>query len=195
MKITQKKRMVVAGAAFVLGGILNYKYNFWNIPNADEMVDYQVNLCTISTIFAGFSFTVLGILLTACSEELMRKLKNTNIVTLKSRKITESIVTLVISSIVSLIYITGFEGVLEKVFLIIFKDIEVIRNILFFLGIGFLLYGIIFFILSANGVYSLIKKIYGYNKQDFETRKQVFLKNLKEIKSQQKDKEDSEDEW
>lgn len=195
MKITQKKRMVVSGVVFVLCGVLNYKYNFWNIPIAKDMVGYQVNLCTISTIFAGFSFTVLGMLITACSDELIKKLKDTNIVTIKSKKIIESIVALGISCLVSLAYITGFEGALEKVFSKIFDDVSIITDILFFLGIGFLLYGIVFFVLSANGVYSLIKKIYGYNKGNYEERKKMFDKNLEKMKLQQKYQENSDDEW
>lgn len=185
MKIAQRKRMVIGSIAFILSGIINNKIGFLKLPSADNMVDYQVDLCTISTIFAGFSFTVLGILLTACSEELIKNLKDTDIVTVKSEKIIESIIALGISCIGSLIYITGFETTLETALSIIFENTSIITNILFFTCIGFLLYGIISFVLAAKGVYDLVKKIYGYNKDKYRKRKEKFDAKLEEMKLKQ----------
>lgn len=185
MKIVPRIRMAIGGIVFIVLGVLNNKVVFLTLPSAEKMVEYQVDLCTISTIFAGFSFTVLGILLSSCSEELIKKLKDTDIVTTKSEKIIESIIALGISCIGSLIYITGFDTTLKNVVSVIFKNTSIITDVLFFICIGFLLYGIILFVSAAKGVYELVRKTYGYNKDEYRKRKKEFDEKIEEIKTKQ----------
>lgn len=60
---------------------------FQAVPCVEELVDYQFNLFTVSSVFAGFSFTTLGILLGMSSEKVMERLQNTTVITNKSKKL------------------------------------------------------------------------------------------------------------
>ena len=72
------------------------------MPGEDKMVEFQFNTITVSTVFAGFSFTVLGISLGMFSEPMMEKLKDTSIVTQKSQKLMRSVIYFCGSGILSL---------------------------------------------------------------------------------------------
>ncbi len=60
----QKKRvlsLVVALILLVIIAFLNNIVGIISIPDAKLMQDRQVDFITISTVFAGFSFTALGV--------------------------------------------------------------------------------------------------------------------------------------
>ena len=61
----QKKKVVTVVAysilLLVIAGV-NIKLNFITIPSSEEMASRQIDYITISTVFAGFSFTALGLL-------------------------------------------------------------------------------------------------------------------------------------
>lgn len=85
------KKAGYAIAFFTVAIIIN-ALEIINIPYAWEMKDFQINLFTICSVLAGFSFTVMGLLTTILSDELIRKLKNTSVVTSKSELILKSII-------------------------------------------------------------------------------------------------------
>ena len=153
------------------------------IPDSDHMVDRQIALITISTVFAGFSFTALGLLLGLSSEKLIEKIRRTDIIIKKVNRIVMSIVFFVLSVIVSLCYILGIQEFL-------FVDTEyydVANAIIYVVGIGFLIFGIGYFVYSVVGLYDLISRVYMYNDIEAEERikkaKQEIEKNADKLKS------------
>lgn len=68
-KILQKpiSKILVAGVLFYVFYMVNKNKGLLSIPiNEEDMKNYQFNLITIDTVFAGFSFTVLGMLISPC---------------------------------------------------------------------------------------------------------------------------------
>lgn len=84
--------IVLAIVSVIISGI--------NSELPKEMVSYQFNMFTISTVLAGFSFTTLSMLLSMNSEERMRKLDDTSVVINKSKKIVISLIYFMISSLI-----------------------------------------------------------------------------------------------
>jgi hypothetical protein len=76
-KILQKpiSKILVAGVLFYVFYMVNKNKGLLSIPIKEEdMKNYQFNLITIDTVFAGFSFTVLGMLISFASTEMMQQL-------------------------------------------------------------------------------------------------------------------------
>lgn len=70
----QKKKVVTVVAVLFMLLVncgVNIKLNFITIPSLEEMASRQIDYITISTVFAGFSFTALGLLLGLSSEKLI----------------------------------------------------------------------------------------------------------------------------
>lgn len=178
------KRNLIVFAGVLALGILNNFFPTVSIPNSDNIIDYQLSLFTISSVFAGFSFTELGILLSLMSEELIRRLKGTNIITKKSENIVNSIIYFCISGIFSLMFVIGFNSVIFKYLYKFNEKIsqQSVDGVLFTCGVCYILFGIIYFIISSKGVYELIKKIYGYNTSKAKKMKEDFLGNIEDAK-------------
>ncbi len=144
---------------------LNEKYKIILFPSQD-MVGYQFNLFTISSVLAGFSFTVLGMLLGMFSEKMMDKIKETSIVTRKCKKVANSLLLFCVSGFVSLCFIVRLDIAIERIFIKIGSDkAEFFINGFFLLGIICLFLGIVYFLISVYEIYGLIKSVYGYNKK------------------------------
>ena len=90
----------------VISGV-NYRHNLIIIPKGDAMVSRHIDFITISTVFVGFSFTALGMLLGLSSENLIEKIKNTCILMDKVGRIICSIVFFIISVAISLLFVLG----------------------------------------------------------------------------------------
>lgn len=161
-----------------------------SLPNAIDMVDFQFNMFTISSVLAGFSFTTLGILLGMSSETLMDKLKNTTIITDKSEKIVMSLLEFCFSGLISLLFVIGIMDLLY---------VKPARKILFFYGELSLLVGLIYFLISVYEIYGLIKTIYGVNVKKAEDKRKKFLADLDEAKKRNAEysdiQTDNEDTW
>lgn len=148
------------------------------IPCIKELVNYQFNLFTVSSVFAGFSFTTLGILLGMSSEKVMEKLQNTTVITNKSQKIVMSLWFFSLSCFISLAFIIG---ILQFLPLLLQRSI-------YYLGILTLVLGIFYFVLSVYAMYDLIKKVYGVNLQEAKRKKDVFEKELEKAEEREKEK-------
>lgn len=169
-----KSRCVVKIALFILILILERKIGIISVPCNNEMIDYQFGLITISTVFAGFSFTVLGLLLGMFSEPVIKKLQGTTIVTDKSKKLMISIFYFCISGLVSLFFITEVDAfIIRKL-----PNLRFIVEYIFVAGILFLMIGIIYFVKSTIGVFNIISKIYDGNIKKYEKMK-VLYENTK----------------
>ena len=75
----QMKRItiiVIASLLLIVLAFLNIKFSFIIIPDSNDMSSRQIDFITIGTVFAGFSFTALGLLLGLSSEKLIERIKN-----------------------------------------------------------------------------------------------------------------------
>ena len=156
------------------------KAGIFFMPDEDKMVEFQFNMITVSTVFAGFSFTVLGILLGMFSEPMMEKLKDTSIVTRKSKKLMRSVIYICGSGILSLLFIVKS----DRFIISYVPKANSIIEYLFISCIFFLLMGIINFVASTLGVFQLIEKIYGYNRNKYNIKAKEYQEEMKKAKEQ-----------
>ena len=159
--------------------MVNKNKGLLSIPIKEEdMKNYQFNLITIDTVFAGFSFTVLGMLISFASTEMMQQLKETHILTNQCNNIADSIIMFIISSIISLWFIFAMYS---NAIYWICDNIEIsqlhikIVEILFTLEIGYLLYGILLFAISVKGMVMLMRKIFEKDIRNGESKAKKFL--------------------
>lgn len=167
---------------------LNSRFKIITIPNPEEMISRQIDYITISTVFAGFSFTALGLLLGLSSEELIRKIKNTDIIMNKVKRIINSIVFFLCSAIISLFWVLGLD-------ISLVRDIEiwsVINSTLYVVGAGYLICGISYFIYSVYELYDLVRLIYGYNKKASSYKIEIAKEQLEKTRKKMRDAEEEE---
>ena len=161
----QKKQMVtifVYSILLLLIAGVNIRHDFIIIPTAEEMISQQIDYITISTVFAGFSFTTLGLLLGLSSEKLIVKIKNTNIIMNKVGRIICSIVLFLLAVAVSLFFVLGLNSsLINNANMLLYAN-----NILYVLGIGYLIGGIAYFVYAVYELYDLVKCVYSYNKNE-----------------------------
>lgn len=185
------KRKVVKIVAYsilllIIAGV-NIKLNFVAIPPSEEMISRQIDYITISTVFAGFSFTALGLLLGLSSEKLIERIKNTNIIMDKVGRIISSIVFFILSVAVSLFFVLGLNNsLISNVDVLL-----VIDSMLYVLGIGYLIGGIAYFIYAVYELYDLVKRIYGYNKTETTQRIAIAKAELEVTRKKMRNEEEN----
>lgn len=174
------KRTIIYAALLSVIGAINYHYCFIRITEIDELTNLYTTFITISTVFAGFSFTALGLLLGLSSETLIQKISNTSIVIKKIQNIIFSIVFFVISSVLSLVSILKLDSeivnCIETYFKI--KILENVNNFEYIFNVGFLLLGIFYFAFSVYELYDLLKRIYSYNSAESQMMIKAAKKEL-----------------
>lgn len=181
--------VIVHSILLLILAIVNAKKTFIVIPDVNKMVERQIDYITISTVFAGFSFTSLGLLLGLSSEKLIEKLKNTDIIVQKIERIVLSIVFFAASVAISLIFVLGLDlSVINK-----FVKIVEWTEIFYVLGIGYLLAGILFFLYSVYELYDLIKHIYGYNKKDSMRKINLAKEQMERTKCKMRELEEKQE--
>lgn len=182
------KKKVLFILSLLLAAILlwiNFKYSLITLP-VNNMVEYQFNLFTINSVLAGFIFTTLGILLGMCSEPFMERVKDTEIVTNKCKKLAISIIFFCISCFISLYFILRCDIVLTRISMKLFnRRFNIINQSLFFLENLCLFVGLIYFVISICGVYDLIKRVYGFKSKNYKKIKNNFTEDLKEARQRQ----------
>lgn len=181
----QMKRItiiVIASLLLIVLAFLNIKFSFIIIPDSNDMSSRQIDFITIGTVFAGFSFTALGLLLGLSSEKLIERIKSTSIITNKVNRIITSIIFFVLSVVISLFFILGLNvSMFEKT-----SFFDKVNSFFYVIGVGYLILGIIY---SVYELYDLIKRVYDYNqsnvniqinkaKEEMENNKKA-LRNVK----------------
>lgn len=184
----QMKRItiiVIASLLLIVLAFLNIKFSFIIIPDSNDMSSRQIDFITIGTVFAGFSFTALGLLLGLSSEKLIERIKSTSIITNKVNRIITSIIFFVLSVVISLFFILGLNvSMFEKT-----SFFDKVNSFFYVIGVGYLILGIIYFSYSVYELYDLIKMVYDYNqsnvniqinkaKEEMENNKKA-LRNVK----------------
>lgn len=188
----QRKRItviVVISLILVILAWANIKFSFISVPDAEDMTDRQIDFITISTVFAGFSFTALGLLLGLSSEKLIERIKNTSIITNKVNRIITSIILFILSVIVSLFFILGInESIVKELSLQ-----DSVNNFIYVIGVGYLIFGIIYFTYSVYELYDLIKRVYSFNRSNISSQiekvREEMEKNRKALEEANYDEE------
>lgn len=153
--------IIIFSIVFLCISVINNRYSLISIPSSESMLQTQIDFITISTVFAGFSFTALSMLLGLSSERLIRLIKDTNIVLRKVSRLIVSITFFILSVAISLIFIikVDFSFIKES-----YKI--VIDNSLYILGLGYLVAGIVYFVVSVYELWDLIKRVYTFNNKN-----------------------------
>lgn len=184
----QKKiliKLLVFTAILIMVGVINSIVDVIVLP-INNMIDRQVDYITISTVFAGFSFTALGLLLGMSSEQLIVRVKNTSIIPKKINKIISSIVFFIASVFVSLVYILGIADLIMSV-----NNIgRAVYEIIYILGIGYLIVGIGYFVISVFELSDLIKRVYDYNSNENKKQINAAREQLNKITDYKKENDD-----
>lgn len=143
------------------------KVRIISIPSSDKLTSRIIDIITISSIFAGFSFTSLSVLLGLASDKFIEKLEETDIMENKVDKIIDSLIFLTISIIISLFFILDINT--SPIF-IYAKMIERWEFIMTKLKEFFYLFvivtfsgGVILFAFSIYDLFFLIKRVYQFN--------------------------------
>lgn len=178
----RKKRLIiliVISTVLLIVSFFNVNIGFIAVPTKIDMVSRQIDFITISTVFAGFSFTALGLLLGLSSEKLIERVKNTTIIADKVDRIITSIVFFIMSVVVSLYFVLGLNDS-------VFGSLPVYayaNNAFYILGIGYLVAGIGYFAYSVYELYDLIKRVYSFNKNENEKRIEKAKEELEKNRS------------
>lgn len=131
--------------------ILNIKYNILYYPSVKEIIEYQFNFFTTITVLAGFSFTALGILISLSGNIVIEKLKDTSIVHKLYLNILNSILFLICSSIISLLFILGIINIVKM---------EIVKKCLYSIECGFMVLGILYFVYALLILLKILKKLF-----------------------------------
>ena len=170
-----KKQIVVVVFISVLLGIIQNKFNIFIVSKL-KAENTQFDFLTVSSIFCGFALTNLGIIISISNEEIIKKLRNTNLLEIRNRIIKLSIAFSACSMVVSIIYICGvYEGLLGAVNAIS-EQIEYfylyLDNMICIFGIISFLVSVFYFIWSLIKMIDLIDSVYKsknrYNKEQIE---------------------------
>lgn len=179
-------QLLVLTIILTIIGIINVLINVIDVP-VNNMIDRQVDYITISTVFAGFSFTALGLLLGMSSEKLITKVKNTSIIPRKISKIIASIMFFIASVFVSLVYVLGLADIVQK----IDKVGTAVYETLYIIGIGYLIIGIVYFVVSVFELSDLIKRVYDYNANENNKQISSAKEQLNKITDYKKEDDDT----
>lgn len=166
------KKVILCEMFISIGVSFAFVKIFPAIPDSKDLIEYEFNLFTISSVFAGFSFTTLGILLGMSSENIMQRLQNTTVITNKSKNIVMSLLFFCVSCFISLAFIIGCTGLVSGIF----------QKVIYYFGIITLLIGIVYFLLSVYEIYDLIRCVYGVNLKEVNKKKDKFEQELSKAK-------------
>lgn len=178
--------VIIYSISLLIIGVVNIKLKFIAVPSTADMIPRQIDYITISTVFAGFSFTALGLLLGLSSEKLIEKIKNTNIILDKVNRIIGSIVYFILSVIASLFFVLGLNSVLTSNKYIL----TIVDSILYIFSVGYLVGGIVCFIYAVYELYDLIKRIYSYNKKEINKNIVIAKAEFEATKKKMRDAEE-----
>lgn len=172
--------MVITAILLFIVAFICQTYNIVSVPDKNGMLDFQFNIITIASVFAGFSFTVLGLLISLSTTEAMVRLQETNILSNSCRVITKSIIFFLLSFFVSLYYVLGLSDFFRSIAKAVKGNIQLFEKIdqtLFLYGVFLMIVGICLFALSVYKMVVLMNYIFNDNKKEVAKK----LANYKEV--------------
>ncbi len=160
--------------------LINVHLNFLSIPQSDkDMKEYEFDIITVCTVFAGFSFSVLGLIISLSASKAMDRFKETNILLTYCNVVTDSIVMFVISTFVSIfIILTAYSSFILQICkeIKLFDIHDSMVELLYTVSIGYLIYGIILFAISVKKMVMLINKVFEEDIEKGRKKADNFLK-------------------
>lgn len=165
-EIVQKRviKIIMSLFAFFVVYMLNRQFDFFSIPQSESNMKSDLfDIITVCSVFAGFSFTVLGLLISLSSTKTMEVLKETTIMLRHCNIVADSIVMFIISTLISLmiVFVAYSKFVVDICSKFLLFDLhEAIRQFLYMICVGYLVYGIILFIISIKNMIVIMKKIF-----------------------------------
>ena len=147
---------IITFCVFIIGETFHFYIFIINVGNEAQ---YHSNILTMNSILSGFSLTNLGILISISSDQLVEKLKGTDILIKRNTLISHSICFGSISIIASLLFVLNINIPLVPYLSTMFY------NYLFTVEISSLFLSIVFFLLSIKKMIELLTYIYVPKKQ------------------------------
>lgn len=197
-KILQKRviKIVVSLIILLVVCVINSRCDFVYVPKSKtDMKNYQFDIITICTVFAGFSFSVLGLLISLSSSDAMDRLKETSVLSNQCIIIVDSIVMFLISAFISIFFIfCQYEKIAELVCSFNERlDKNDFITAIYIIGIGYLVFGTMIFSLSVKNMVVLMNKVFGDNLKRGKQKAENFLDAAnKQKEKMEKYKEDCE---
>jgi len=173
--------LVFFGVAFI-----NNKFQIMQVPV--DAVNYEFNLITIVTVFAGFSFSVLGLILSLSTSDIIKKLEETNLISDNCRVIYRSIISFIISFFLSLYFIVGIDAFISDFIIQNNGNIYfflIARSVVFVFGICYMIRGIILFMISVKKMVGLMNYIFASNMKKAQKKIELFNKSIENIEKMQ----------
>lgn len=173
-------------------------YNLMSLPKLDSNIISQFSLIIITnSIFAGVSFTTLGILISLSSADLIKKLSNTTVMLHKNYVLITCIAFCCLSISLSLIFVLRLDRtIINSLYLILLKGDLYYKlypkfiNFIYVVSLLSFLNGFIYFIKSIKEVSNLLIKVYTSNTPKITNIDvQLFKKRLKELEKENKNLE------
>jgi hypothetical protein len=128
---------------YLLACILLYNIDFFNTSNKDS--EFHLNLLTINSVFLGFLFTGLGIMVGFTDKKIIKQLNTAGYMDNYYNSIYFGLLLFIISSILSALGVAIEEKYITALFLLI-QQISFVGGILFFIKSIFGLMKLISFI-------------------------------------------------
>ncbi len=146
------------------------------VPNIDNLIGMQFNLLTVSTVFAGFSFTVLGLIISLSDTSVLKNLRETSFIRSYCDTVIKSIVFFMISIVSSLYFIFGINSWIENYTK---GDTSVFStDYPYIFGLLFLIYGIILFCKSVYKVSKTMNAEFKINEDKGKEKVERFKKAI-----------------
>lgn len=168
--------IIVGVLSFLIGSIVD-RYTTIVLP--DNMSDFQFNIITITTVFAGFSFSVLGVLISLSSTKVMKKLEETSELQKSCDILSYSIVVFMVTFFFALFFVLGIIDFLELNFMLK-------RWIPFSIELGYLLFGIFLFLFSVYRMAYMMYYIFSDSKNNAKKKVDGYIHDSKIIKENMK---------
>ncbi len=124
------------------------------VINIRDPIEYHFKILTVNSILSGFSLTNLGILISVSGDQLVEKLKGTDILLKRNTLISYSIIFGSVSIFISLLFVVNINININSVFS------TYIGNYFFILEMLSLFISIIYFLLSVRKMIQLLSYLY-----------------------------------
>ena len=151
--------LIRIACVLVISIILWYLSEYWGFSVVPmplkNVVNYHMQVLTISSVFCGFSLTNLTLLLEVHSESIVEKLRGTNILQKRNKSISYSIMYGAISAFLSVFWVLRVNTDFIKLHLGI-GVLKFLKGMFFYLEIISLLLCILCFLISSKRMIDLV---------------------------------------
>ncbi len=170
-------KCVVIFITFAIIICLCNKFEIIGVPESDNLINTQFNLLTINTVFAGFSFTVLGMIISLSDTTILKALKETPFLRNYCSIVAESIFDFIISVVISLYFIIGLNNWIEGLSP---EETDIFTvKIPYIVELLFLIKGIMLFTLSVVKLLKILNKNFKDNEKKGNEKIKKFEEAMK----------------